>query len=142
MPIMPIMPSMPHARRLELLLVEDRPEDLRATHQAISEAQVPVNVRISQDGKTLAILRQEGNFRDAPRPDVVLLDLDLQIDDAFDLLSMIKEDEALRDIPIAVMGPCSEEVIDASFERFADIFIAKPIDPQQLLMTVNWAGGL
>ncbi len=58
-----------------------------------------------------------------------------------DLLTAIKQDQNLKNIPIAVLGPFSEEAIDESFEHAADVYIAKPLDPQRLIMTVNWAQG-
>jgi len=132
--------SNPH-KPFELLLVEDNLEELRAAGTALAEAEFPINLRVSQDGATMALLRQEGEFQDVPRPDLILLDLHLRIS-AIDLLREIKEDEDLKNIPVAVLGPCSEQAIDESFEHAADLYIAKPLDPQRLIMTVNWAQGL
>ena len=126
----------------ELLLVEENPEDLQTTGTVLAQTKLPINLRIAQDGETLALLRREGEFQDAPRPDLILLDLHLLITSAIDLLTQIKQDDELKNIPIAVLGPCSEEAIDESFEHAADLYIAKPLDPQRLIMTVNWVQGM
>ena len=125
----------------ELWLVEDNLDELRTAGMAIAEADLPINLRVTQDGETMALLRREGKFQDVPRPDLILLDLHLE-SSAIDLLREIKEDEDLKNIPVAVLGPCSEQAIDESFEHAADLYIAKPLDPQRLIMTVNWAQGL
>jgi chemotaxis family two-component system response regulator Rcp1 len=132
-----------HAHTLfELLLVEENPEDLQTAGTVLAQANLPINLRVAQDGETLALLRREGKFQDVPRPDLILLDLHLQMSSAIDLLTQIKQDEELKNIPVAVLGPCSEEAIDESFEHVADLYIAKPLDPQRLIMTVNWVQGL
>jgi chemotaxis family two-component system response regulator Rcp1 len=126
----------------ELLLVEENPEDLQTAGTALAQTNLPINLRVAQDGETLALLRREGKFQDVPRPDLILLDLHLHMSSAFDILTQIKQDEDLKNIPVAVLGPCSEEAIDESFEHAADLYIAKPLDPQRLIMTVNWVKGL
>src|SRR5215207_3803859 len=125
----------------EILLVEENPEELVRAGTALAEANIPVNLRVANGGETLALLRREGEFHDAPRPDLILLDLPLRMNSAIDLLTTIKKDQNLSDIPIAVLGPFSEEAIDQSFEHAADVYIAKPLDPQRLIMAVNWAQG-
>jgi chemotaxis family two-component system response regulator Rcp1 len=107
----------------ELLLVEDNPEDIDATTDLCSQAHVPVRLHISQDGETLAFLRHEGPYRNTPRPDLIILDLNLHMDDAMDLLHEIKRDKELQRIPVAVLGPQSEDAIDASFEHAADHYL-------------------
>ena len=125
----------------EVLLVDDNRDELQNTEATLAEANLPINLRIAKAGETLALLRQEGDFLGTPRPNLILLDFDLQIN-ALDLLRKIKHDEDLRDIPVGVLGPCSEEAIDESFEHSADVYIAKPLDPQRLMMTMNWTQGL
>jgi chemotaxis family two-component system response regulator Rcp1 len=131
-----------HPALFEILLVEENPDELDTASTALSEANIPVNLRVANAAETLPLLRREGEFYDAPRPDLILLDLPLRINGAFDLLTAIKQDETLKSIPIAVLGPFSEQAIDESFEHAADVYIAKPLDPQRLIMTVNWAQGL
>ena len=121
----------------EILLVEENPQELDMAGSALAEANIAANLRVADAAETLPLLRREGEFHDAPRPDLILLG----INGAIDLLTAIKQDENLKDIPIAVLGPFSEEAIDESFEHAADVYIAKPLDPQRLIMTVNWAQG-
>jgi two-component system, chemotaxis family, response regulator Rcp1 len=123
----------------DLLLVEDNPEEIDVTTDLCSQAPVPVRLHVSQDGETLALLRQEAPYQNTPRPNLILLDLNLQIGDAMDLLAEIKRDKELQTIPVAVLGPQSEDAIDASFEHSADLYLTKPLDAQRLVMTVNWA---
>ena len=125
----------------EVLLVDDNRDELASAEATLAEANLPINLRIAKAGDTLALLRQEGDFYSAPRPHLILLDFHLQIN-ALNLLSEIKHDQDLRDIPVGVLGPCSEEAIDKSFEHSADVYIAKPLDPQRLMMTMNWTQGL
>jgi len=124
----------------ELWLVEDDLDELRTAGMAIAEADFPINLRVAQDRDTMALLRREAEYQDVPRPHLILLGLHLNIS-AIELLREIKQNEDLKDIPIAVLGPCSERAIDESFEHDADIYIAKPLDPQRLIMTVNWVQG-
>jgi two-component system, chemotaxis family, response regulator Rcp1 len=125
----------------EVLLVEDTGDELETNEATLAQANLPINLRFARGGETLALLHQEGDFHDAPRPNLILLDFHLQIN-ALDLLMEIKHDQDLRDIPVGVLGPCSEEAIDESFEHSADVYIAKPLDPQRLMMTMNWTQGL
>jgi two-component system, chemotaxis family, response regulator Rcp1 len=125
----------------KILLVEENLEEMDTAGTAIAKANIPINLQVANGGETLALLRREGEFHDAPRPDLILLDLPLRINGAYDLLTAIKQDNTLKDIPIAVLGPFSEEAIDESFEHAADVYIAKPLDSQRLIMTVNWAQG-
>ena len=125
----------------EVLLVEDTREELDPAEATLAQANLPINLRTAKGGDTLARLHQKGDFHAAPRPNLILLDFHLQIN-ALDLLTKIKHDEDLCDIPVGVLGPCSEEAIDESFEHSADVYIAKPLDPERLIMTMNWTQGL
>jgi chemotaxis family two-component system response regulator Rcp1 len=124
----------------EVLLVEDTGNELETTEDTLTQANLPINLRTAKAADTLARLHQEGDFHSAPRPNLILLDFHLI--NALDLLKKIKHDEGLCDIPVGVLGPCSEEAIDESFEHSADVYIAKPLDPQRLMMTMNWTQGL
>ena len=134
------MPNSQTPTPFELWLVEDNLDELQTAGMAIAEADFPINLRVAKDEEMMALLRQEGEFQDVPRPDLILLDLHLRIS-AIDLLKEIKQNDDFKDIPVAVLGPCSEHAIDESFEHAADLYIAKPLDSQRLIMTVNWAQG-
>ena len=125
----------------EVLLVDDNRDELDTAEATLAEANLPINLRIAKACETLALLRQEGDFHGTRRPHLILLDFHLQIN-ALDLLRKIKHDQDLRDIPVGVLGPCSEQAIDESFEHSADVYLAKPLDPQRLMMTMNWTQGL
>jgi response regulator RpfG family c-di-GMP phosphodiesterase len=125
----------------EVLLVEDTRDEFDNAEATLVQANLPINLRTAKGGDTLARLHQKGDFHAAPRPNLILLDFHLQIN-ALDLLTKIKHDEDLCDIPVGVLGPCSEEAIDESFEHSADVYIAKPLDPERLIMTMNWTQGL
>lgn len=126
----------------ELLFVEDDPEELSAAQEILAQTNLPIRVRTAGVEETLDVLRQEGTFCDTPRPDLILLELSLRTGSAIELLTQIKLDHELQAIPVAVLGPPSEEAIDTSFESDADLYITKPLDAQQLVMTVNWVQGL
>jgi CheY-like chemotaxis protein len=134
------MPNSDHPGLFEILLIKENSEELD-TAGALAQANIPVNLRVAKGGETMALLRREGEFHDAPRPNLILLDVPWHMNRAINLLTAIKQDQTLKDIPIAVLGPFSEEAIDQSFEHAADVYIAKPLDPQRLIMTVNWAQG-
>ena len=129
------------AAHFEVLLIEDNRDEFETAKATLAEANLPITLRTAKASEALALLHQEGDFHGAPRPNLILLDFHLQIN-ALDLLRKIKHDEDLRDIPVGVLGPCSEEAIDESFEHSADVYIAKPLDPQRLMMTMNWTQGL
>src|SRR5947199_363830 len=125
------MPNTHSPAHFEVLLVDDNRNEVENAETTLAEADLPINLRIAKAGETLALLHQEGDFHGFPRPHLILLDFHLQIN-AMDLLRKIKHDQDLRDIPVGVLGPCSEEAIDESFEHSADVYIAKPLDPQRL----------
>jgi chemotaxis family two-component system response regulator Rcp1 len=136
------MLNAPQERSFELLLVQDNPEEMRSAQEILAQTNLPIRVRTAGFGETMDVLRQEGTFSDSPRPDLILLELSHQSGSAIELLTQIKLDQELQAIPVAVLGPPSEEAIDTSFESAADLYIAKPLDAQQLVITVNWVQGL
>src|SRR4051812_19808002 len=98
------MAQPPHARAVEVLLVEDNPGDVRLTREALRDGRVRSNLHIAQDGvEALAFLRREGLYHDVPRPDLILLDLNLPKKDGREVLAEIKADERLRRIPVVVL---------------------------------------
>jgi len=110
--------------------VEDDPGDVLLTREALSGSTVPHNVRVVGDGEAaVAYLRQEGEHRDAPRPDLVLLDLNLPRLDGREVLAQIKSEPGLRSIPIVVLTTStSSEDIRRSYELQANAYVAKPVD--------------
>ena len=119
------------ARRthLDVLLVEDSPGDVRLTREAFREANGSVNLHVAPDGvEAMAYLRQEGVHVDAPRPDFILLDLNLPRMDGREVLAHIKADEGLRTIPTVILTTSDAEPdILRSYELNANAYLRKPV---------------
>ena len=124
---------------VEILLVEDNPGDVRLTREALKDARIHNNLNVAADGiEALAYLRGEGPFADAPRPDLILLDLNLPRVDGREILQEIKSDEDLRRIPVVVLTTSSDERdITACYDLHANCYITKPVDLHQFLTIVK-----
>jgi CheY-like chemotaxis protein len=122
------------ARPIEILLVEDNPGDVRLLAETLKEVPIATHLNVVDDGTAaLAFLRRNAPHADAPRPDLILLDLDLPALDGRELLRLIKADSNLECIPIFVLS--SSQSIDDVHRTFAlhiKNFIAKPVDTTQL----------
>ncbi|MGO9232087.1 MAG: response regulator [Bryobacteraceae bacterium] len=130
------------ARPIEVLLVEDNPGDVRLTMEAMRESKVLVNLSVAPDGEeALAFLRKEGTHQGAPRPDLILLDLNLPKKDGREVLAEIKVDVDLRRIPVVVLTTSrAEEDILRTYNLHANCFITKPVDLDQFLTVVGSIG--
>jgi CheY-like chemotaxis protein len=117
-------------RRIEILLVEDSPGDVQLTIEALRDARVNTNLHVAQDGEeALAFLRREGAFADAPRPDLVLLDLNLPRKSGHEVLDEIKTDPELRRIPVVILSTSDAEGdVLAAYDRSANCYVTKPVD--------------
>ncbi|WP_192257433.1 response regulator [Mesorhizobium silamurunense] len=126
-------------RPINILLVEDNPGDARLTIEALRDAKVRNELNVAQDGvEAMAILRREGQYADAPRPDLILLDLNLPRMDGRQVLAEIKEDENLRRIPVAVLTTSqAERDIIASYNLHANCYITKPVDLDEFVRVVQ-----
>jgi CheY-like chemotaxis protein len=124
---------------IEILLVEDNPADVRLTIEALKEGKVKNRLSVARDGlDALAFLRREGAYADAPRPDLVLLDLNLPRMDGRELLAVIKQDEALRRIPVVVLTTSkAEEDILRTYDLHANCYVTKPVDLEQFIEVVK-----
>lgn len=127
------------AQEIEILLVEDNPADVRLTEEALREGKVRNRLNVARDGvEALAFLRREGAFSEAPRPDLILLDLNLPKKDGREVLSEIKRDARLMRIPVVVLTTSSAEVdILKSYELHANCYITKPVDLEQFVQVVK-----
>ncbi|MFW5947619.1 MAG: response regulator [Gemmatimonadota bacterium] len=124
---------------VEILLVEDSPGDVDLTLEALEEAKLKNNVHVAEDGVVaMEFLRREGVHADAPRPDLVLLDLNLPRKDGREVLREIKEDPSLRRIPVVVLttSEAEQDVLDA-YEHRANAYIVKPVDFEQFFRTIQ-----
>lgn len=115
---------------LDLLLIEDDPGDVVLVTEALSEPDSRIAVHVVRDGTSaMAFLRREGEYADAPRPGLVLLDLNLPGVDGRQVLAEVKADEELRRIPVVVLtsSDAEQDVVD-SYGRYANAYIGKPSD--------------
>jgi chemotaxis family two-component system response regulator Rcp1 len=127
------------ARPIEVLLVEDNPGDVRLTREALKDGKVSNNLSVMQDGvEALRFLRREGPYADAPRPDMVLLDLNLPKKDGRQVLQEMKQDRSLRTIPVVVLTSSdAERDIIGAYELQANCYITKPVDLDQFITAVK-----
>ena len=118
---------------------EDNPGDVRLTREALKEGKVINNLSVVSDGEeAVAFLRREGKFADAPRPDIVLLDLNLPRKDGREVLAEIKSDPLLKHIPVVVLTTSrAEEDILRTYRLHANCYITKPVDLDQFIRVVK-----
>lgn len=128
-----------YARPIEILLVEDSPGDVRLTREALKEGKVRNNLHTVPDGvEALAFLRREREYSKAPRPDLILLDLNMPKKDGREVLKDIKEDPVLRSIPVVVLTTSkSDEDILKSYDLHANCYIPKPVELDQFITVVQ-----
>lgn len=126
-------------RPAEMLLVEDNPGDARLAIEALKDAKVNNNLSWVQDGvEAMAFLRREGAYSDVPRPDVILLDLNLPKKDGREVLAEVKADKDLRSIPVVILTVSgAEEDIIKTYNLHANCYIRKPIDLDQFIEVVK-----
>lgn len=124
---------------IEVLLVEDDPGDILMTREAFAEHKVANRLTVVSDGAdALAYVRREGAYADAPRPDLILLDLNLPRRDGREVLSELKGDPDLCDIPIVVLTTSSAEAdILASYRLHANAYVTKPVDFDRFISVVQ-----
>ncbi len=126
-------------RPIEILMVEDSPADARLTIEALKEAKVRNRMHIVTDGvEALAFLRCQGRHTGAPRPDLILLDLNLPKKDGREVLKEVKEDPDLKRIPVVVLTTSrAEEDILKSYNLHANCYVTKPVELGQFLSVVK-----
>jgi len=117
-------------RTLEILLVEDNPGDAYLVTEAFRDSESLTNLYMVDDGvKAMSFLHREGRYADAPRPDLILLDLNLPKKDGWEVLAEIKGDSKLRRIPVVIMTmSSSEEDILNAYDLHVNSYITKPVD--------------
>jgi CheY-like chemotaxis protein len=126
-------------RAIEILLVEDDPGDELITREAFEHNKLKNNLHVAHDGEEgLDFLYKRGAYADAPRPDLILLDLNLPKYDGRQLLEKVKSDPDLSRIPIVVLTTSSaEEDILRSYELHANAYVTKPVDLDQFINAVR-----
>lgn len=124
---------------IEILLVEDNPGDVRLTKEALKDAKVRNHISVAMDGvEAMAFLRAQGKYAGAPRPDLILLDLNLPKKNGREVLEEIKTDPALQHIPVVVLTTSqAEQDILESYRLRANAYVTKPVDLDQFLKVVG-----
>jgi len=124
---------------IEILLVEDNPGDVRLTVEALKQAHVFNRLHVAKDGvEAMQFLRKEAPFEDAPRPGLVLLDLNLPRKDGREVLAEVKSDPSLRRIPVVVLTTSTaEQDILRTYDLHANCYVTKPVDFSQLLSVLK-----
>ena len=124
---------------IEILLVEDNPGDERLTREALKEGKVYNNLHWVKDGvDALDFLHQRGKHKDAPRPDIILLDLNLPKKDGREVLQEIKSDAELRRIPVVVLTTSkAEEDVLRTYDLHAHSYVTKPVDLEKFMVVVK-----
>lgn len=124
---------------VDILLVEDNPGDVRLTREALKEAKIRNQLYVVGDGvDAMAFLRRKGSYRDAVRPQLVLLDLNLPRMNGREVLAQIKQDESLRRIPVVILTSSQAEAdVLSAYDLHANCYITKPVDLAQFLTVVQ-----
>ncbi len=122
-------------RPVDILLVEDNPADVRLTREALKETKALNTLHVVGDGvAAMAFLRQQSPYAGSPRPDLILLDLNLPKKDGRDVLAEVKADQELRDIPVVVLTTSrAEEDVERAYDLHANAYVTKPGDLTQFL---------
>jgi chemotaxis family two-component system response regulator Rcp1 len=127
-----------NTRSIEILLVEDNPGDARLTLEAMREAKMSNRIHVVEDGvEAMEFLRRQGRFGDAPRPDLILLDLNLPRKDGREVLAEVKADPDLKRIPVVVLTTSrAEEDVVRAYDLHANCYVTKPVDLEQFMKIV------
>jgi two-component system, chemotaxis family, response regulator Rcp1 len=127
------------ASPIEVLLVEDSSGDVRLTREAFKDAKVHVNLHVASNGVgAMAFLGRTGEHANAPRPDLILLDLNLPMKDGREVLEEIKESPTLKSIPVVILTTSASDVdILRSYRLHANCYITKPVDLEGFLNVVR-----
>jgi CheY-like chemotaxis protein len=127
---------------IDILLVEDNEGDAHLTQEALKKAKVRNRVHVAGDGvEAMRFLNRQGEFAAAPRPDLVLLDLNLPNMDGREVLEAMKADANLRTIPVVVVtSSAAEQDIVRSYALNANCYVTKPVDLQQFFHVIGSVG--
>lgn len=126
-------------RPIQILLVEDSPSDVAMTIEALREGRIINQMHVAEDGEiAMAFLHREGQYAKAPRPDLIILDLNLPKKDGREVLEEVKTDEDLKAIPVVVLTTSSAEAdIMRSYKLHANSYVTKPVGFEPFLAAVR-----
>lgn len=124
---------------IDILLVEDNPGDARLTQEALREGKVYNTLYVVEDGEeAISFLKRTGEYTDCPKPDLILLDLNLPKKNGIEVLREIKKDDELKLIPTVILTTSNaEEDILASYSLYANCYITKPVDLPQFYEVIK-----
>jgi two-component system, chemotaxis family, response regulator Rcp1 len=128
-----------NVRPIEILLIEDNAGDIRLTTEALKDSKINNTLNAVEDGlEALKYLKKEGKYKNSTTPDLILLDLDMPNMSGRELLSVLKDDKKLKQIPIVVLtiSPSDEDVLEA-YNLHANAYVNKPIDLNQFVKVVQ-----
>jgi len=133
------IPDSGKADPVEILLIEDDPGDILMTREALTDAKMANELHVVNNGEeALAFLFREGEYADAPRPGLILLDLNLPRIDGLEVLARIKAEEELRRIPVVVLTTSeAEEDVLRSYDLHANAYVTKPVDFEAFVKVVR-----
>ena len=128
-----------NGKPIKILLVEDNLGDVRLTLEAFEEGKVCNEISVVNNGvEAMAFLHGEGKYTDAPRPDLILLDLNLPKKDGYEVLAEIKQDSSLKRIPVVILTTSkAERDILETYYLHANCYITKPVDLEQFMTVVK-----
>jgi len=127
------------AEAIQVLLVEDNPGDVRLTQEAFRDAKVHLEMHVAVDGiEAMEFLHRKGKFQHSPRPDLILLDLNLPRKDGREVLAEVKAHPLLRTIPVVILTTSSSDIdIESSYLLHANCYISKPVEFEGFLSVVH-----
>ena len=127
---------------IEILLVEDNEPDVILTQEAFENARLPISLHVARDGvEALEFLRRENGYAQAPRPDVILLDINMPRKNGLEVLADLKADSALQTIPVVVLTTSqADEDILRSYQSHASSYIVKPVEFEQFYSAIQALG--
>ncbi len=126
-------------RAVQILMIEDNPADVRLTTEGLKDAKLHINLNVAKDGvEAMAYLYREGKYAAAPRPDLIILDLNLPRKDGREVLAEIKRDETLRRVPVVILTASeADEDILRAYDLHVNCYITKPVDLDQFIKVVQ-----
>ncbi len=133
------MSSFRYGKPIEILIVEHNPHDVELVQKILRDVEVKTNMRIAKDGvEALSFLRREGEYANIPRPDLILLELNLPKKDGREVLKQIKSDRSLKSIPVLVLTTSQDkEDVLLAYSLQANSYITKPIDKDQFVRVIK-----